>query len=116
MSRTTKWGPSCWIFLHNLVHNYPDEKPTEQIKNCYKSHFILLGKLLPCKYCRESYEIFFKQIPIDPYLNSKWHLSYWLYLIHNRVNEKLNRQSKKNLKKSPNFIAVYNKYESYRSK
>ena len=58
----------------------------------YKTYFNLTGDILPCKYCRDSYEQFIK----DGYsklteesLENRGNLCKWAFNIHKRVNEKL---------------------------
>ncbi len=103
---TKEWGPPMWIALHSITFGYPD-RPTEQEKKNYKAFFTGLKDILPCSYCRESYAKFIKCIPLDDYLCSKTCLTYWLYLIHNEVNRKLNITS-------PSFEQVQDQYEKMR--
>ena len=105
--QTSKWGPSAWEYLHTLTFNYP-EKPTDENKKYYYELFDNLKYTLPCKYCRESFSIFFKYININSYLNDRMGITYWLYIIHNIVNYKLN-------KKKVDFIDVVNFYEKRRA-
>ena len=79
-------------------------------KNQYKQFFYYLGKVLPCKYCRESYDKYYKELPIDNFLNSRHDLTLWLYKIHNEVNDKLGVPNCD----IPTFEKVQNIYESYR--
>ena len=113
---TKVWGPPGWLFLHCVTFGYPfkiDEMNPEHLekKNFYKNFFFNLGKVLPCKYCRESYDKYFKEIPIDNFLNTRKELCLWLYLIHNKVNDKLGVPTCD----IPSFDEVHTKYESYRA-
>ena len=72
--------------------------------------FNTLQYVLPCKYCRQSLKIFYEELPIEPYLKNKKKLSYWLYLIHNKVNKKLRDQGL-NDNKNPTFKEVVKKYD-----
>jgi hypothetical protein len=105
--QTNKWGPCAWEYLHTLTFNYP-ENPTDDNKKYYYELFDNLKFTLPCKYCRESYSIFFKYININNYLNDRMGITYWLYTIHNIVNYKLN-------KKKVDFIDVVHFYEKRRA-
>ena len=105
--QTSKWGPSAWDYLHTLTFNYP-ENPSDDNKKYYYELFNNLRFTLPCKYCRESYNIFFKYININDYLDDREGITYWLFTIHNIVNLKLN-------KKKVNFIDVVNYYEKRRA-
>ena len=109
-----KWGSSGWTFLHTISFNYPD-KPSKQTMNDYKNFYESMGTVLPCKYCRESYKIFIKELPIEPALKSRKLLTKWLYLIHNKVNNKLRKQGLITAK-NPTYISVCKKYEAMRAK
>lgn len=109
--QTSKWGSPGWKFLHTIAHNYD---PTIHKPSDYKQFFELIGEMLPCKYCRESYKGFVAELPIDPYLGSQRDLTKWLYLIHNKVNDKLRKQGLLNAK-DPTYEQVYSKYESFRA-
>lgn len=114
---TKIWGPPGWMFLHAVTFGYPykiDPQNLEHLrkKESFRRFFLNVGKVLPCKYCRESYDRFVEEVPIDPYLNSREDLCYWFYMIHNRVNDKLG-VPKCNI---PNFEEVKKKYETFRAK
>lgn len=87
---TSKWGPSLWTFLHTVTFNYV---PTNQNKKNIYDLFENLKNTLPCKFCRESYNIFFDYIDLKQFLNDKMGLTYWLYIIHNLVNLKLKKKT-----------------------
>ena len=102
------WGPGGWTFNHNISFNYP-ERPTEEDKFRYKNYFTNLGDMLPCKYCRNSYKIYTKHMPIDNFLDSREGVTYWLYRMHNLVNQKV-------FKDQPEFRDVVRTYEGMRAK
>ena len=106
--QTTNWGPSAWDFLHSITFAYPID-PSPEDKIYYKSFFNNIQFVLPCNLCRQSFTILFKYITIDPYLDSREGLTYWLFIIHNLVNIKL----KSNLESFKNVVI---KYENKRSK
>jgi hypothetical protein len=110
--QTRVWGPAGWIFLHSIAQNYPWE-PTAEKKEYYKLFFRLIGEVLPCRYCRESYQHFIKEQGTcldDSVLKDRKTLTTWLYKIHNKVNKKLG------YKFIPTLKETWDKYESYRSK
>lgn len=88
---TEFWGPSGWKLLHSITYNYPNY-PSQKIKNIYKRFFLILVKILPCKYCKDSLKEFYKELPIINYLENRNTLTMWIYLIHNKVNNKLRKQ------------------------
>ena len=141
---TKDWGPCLWKSMFIIAANYPLEidksnKEHLQLKNHYKSFYISFQYMLPCKYCRESYKSFLKDLPIDKFLNSRKCLMYWLYLIKDKVNTKLihyqnilisqimesnitSREKTKLIKgvfrttPSPPFEEICNFYEQFRAK
>jgi hypothetical protein len=110
--QTRVWGPTGWVFLHCIAQNYPEE-PTRLQKKQYREYFKLVGNVLPCRYCRESYQQFIKEptTKLDTHvMKNRQTLSKWLYDVHNKVNKKLE------MKNAPTFEEVTKKYESFRSK
>ena len=108
------FGPPTWTMLHAVTLGYPEiiknpsKDPTAQ---SYKKFFESLGPVLPCKWCRVNYAKNTSEIPIDNYLGSRKDIAYWLYMIHNKVNEETN------VPKSqwPTFEDVYKLYDSMRA-
>ena len=110
--QTRVWGPAGWLFLHSIAQNYPWE-PTAEQKTNYFNFFKLTGNVLPCRYCRESYQKFINEEPtcLDIHvMKDRKSLVMWLYNIHNKVNNKLD------VKSTPSLKQVWDRYESYRSK
>ena len=110
--QTRVWGPAGWIFLHCIAQNYP-KFPTQEQKDNYKIFFRQVGNVLPCRYCRESYQQFINEpgtLLIDAVMENRKTFTLWLYRIHNKVNKKLGYSG------TPSFKEVWDKYESYRSK
>lgn len=94
---TKFWGPPGWVFLHTITFNYPwqiDPKNPEHVerRRYTRELFENLQFTLPCKYCRESFKVFLKELPIGPHLGSRRALTRWFYDIHNKVNAKLRKQ------------------------
>ena len=56
--------------------------------------FRLVPYIIPCDECRESFLCIIKENPVDKYLGNRIKLIYWLYIIHNKVNSKLNTVEK----------------------
>jgi hypothetical protein len=108
---TRFWGPDGWKLLHSIPHNYP-ETPTKDDKNTYAIFFESIKYILPCIYCRMSYTEYINDIPINNYLDSRKKLAKWVYLIHNKVNDKLRKQGLLHYD-DPTFDSVYKKYEEY---
>lgn len=111
---TTKWGPPGWKFLHAIAYNYPD-RPTEAQQKSYSAFFRLLGEVLPCKYCRQSYRRFLRTLPPEKFAGSQSEMFYWSYLIHKKVNDKLRKQGYE-IKEDPPYERVCRKFEKWRAK
>lgn len=105
---TNRWGPSMWTSIHAICFNYPKE-PSPADKARYRKYFQSLSDILPCKYCRDSFKQFLKEIPMEPYLGDREGMIYWSYRIHDRVNRKLE-------KRSIPFEAYVRTYEDMRAK
>lgn len=102
-----EWGPGGWTFLHTITFNYP-LNPTNDDKERYKKFFDSIKTILPCKYCRQSFEIYMKYMPINEFLDSREGVTYWLYRIHDLVNEKV-------FKEKCSFKNTVKKYEKIRA-
>ena len=115
--QTSVWGPTAWIFLHCITMGYPYkiEKSNRDHKNRKKStkrFFKLLGEVMPCKYCRDSYKKFFKETFDDNVLSSRKKLAKWFFNLHNKVNTKIGVPDCD----IPSFEDFYNRYENYRAR
>lgn len=115
--QTAVWGPPGWSFLHSVAHGFPDspsdfdtenDLPIGTTAGKYKNFFLLVGSILPCKYCRDSYIRYVADSP--PRVLSRATLTRWLWEVHNKVNEKLCVKYK-----SAGYEQVRAKYESYRA-
>lgn len=108
---TKIWGPHMWITLHSITFGYPIN-PTEENKIKYKKFFRLVGDLLPCFHCRESYNNFIKcgiTKLDDSVFENRESLTKWLYYVHEAVNKKLG------VDYGVSYEDVVIRYESYRA-
>lgn len=109
---TKIWGGPGWIFGHAVTFGYPIE-PTDEQKAVYKQYFILLGEVLPCRYCRESYHKFITEgdtALTDEVMKNRETLTKWFYKIHEAVNHKLD------IDYGVTYEDVVERYESFRAK
>lgn len=109
---TKIWGSPGWIFGHAVTFGYPIN-PTEEQKNKYKNYFISLGDVLPCRFCRESYQKFIttgETALTAEALTNRNTLTKWFYNVHEAVNRKLE------VDYGVTYEDVVDKYESYRAK
>lgn len=106
---TRFWGPSGWKLLHLIAYSYPDE-PSIIDKQKFGMFYNNLKYVLPCKYCRISLTGFMEELELEKYMDSKRKLTKWIYLIHNKVNDKLIKQGLLN-ETNPSLASVDKKYE-----
>jgi len=91
LMQTAKWGKHAWIFLTSVIYSAP-KKLSKKQQLYYIDFFTSVKDILPCKYCRQSFNQYLKELPIEPYITTRDKLIEWIYLIHNKVNEKLRKQ------------------------
>jgi hypothetical protein len=100
------WGPGAWLFLHSVTLNYPQD-PTPRDEEEIKQFFMLVGKILPCFYCRDHYSRHLKEFPIQT--GSKKDLVYWLIDIHNDVNKELGKPKLSRQEAMDKILCMYRK-------
>jgi hypothetical protein len=97
---TKIWGAKAWAFLFtSIMGHYPmkiDINNTDHInlQKHFKHLLCSLSIIMPCIFCRESFKGFLKELPINEYLIGRMELMYWLYLMKDKVNNKLINQEK----------------------
>jgi hypothetical protein len=103
---TKVWGPHLWNFLFiSIMGRYPfkiekKNKEHKMIKHYFKNLLHSLQYIMPCVYCRDSYIQFYNELPIDSYLKGRIYLMYYVYLIKDKVNNKLIKQEILNYNKT----------------
>ncbi|AYV77010.1 MAG: Erv1/Alr family disulfide thiol oxidoreductase [Barrevirus sp.] len=106
------WGNCAWKFLHSITFDYPEQDPSNEEKQLYKSYFESLAYIIPCSECRESYAKFIKEKGTelnDSVFKNRESLSKWLYNVHNAVNNKLGKAT------DITYADLVKKYESFRA-
>lgn len=112
------WGPVGWEFLHTVAHGYPEIPeafdrengfPIGTTATNYGKFYVLLGSVLPCKYCRNSYLQYIAESLANT--ESRSTLTKWLWEIHYKVNGKLGANYD-----DADFNTVCATYESFRAK
>lgn len=109
---TKIWGPPGWDFFHSVTFGYPIDPTPEQQKD-YFDYFKVIGKVFPCRYCRESYQQFIVEgetLLTPEVMRSRESLTKWGYLLHERVNAKLD------VTYGMTYEELCDDYESYRAK
>ncbi|CAN0062494.1 unnamed protein product [Pylaiella littoralis] len=115
---TSTLGSSGWFSLHCVAAGHPvDPDEYDDIrgnmrghtKHKYIAYFKSAGHVLPCRFCRESYLVVLTEIPIEKYIHSRQNLYEWLFIVHNKVNEKIGDKQETSLQ------AVVDKYKKLRA-
>lgn len=96
---TSAWGPPLHRGLFFIAAGYDLNETPKHIKDKqYKDFFQNLGKVLPCKWCRQSYEHFFTLLDIDRYMKMpSCGLIRFYYDMRELINRKLESQEEKAL-------------------
>ena len=84
------WGPSIWLFFHTITSKIKDGLDI----NVYKGLFRIIKticKNLPCPECSSDATQFLSKINEDV-INSRLKLINNIYIFHNYVNKKKNKQ------------------------
>ena len=100
--RPEAWGKALWQTMHAVALEYP-RNPTELQKLAYRTFFVGLGDVIPCKSCAASYRrLLYKRgalASLDSALeggsktcaNATSPLFDWTVDIHNAVNAELGK-------------------------
>jgi hypothetical protein len=96
----SEWGPILWSILHGMAERagstaFPQFQGDERraLIRIMKS----LVKVIPCPSCKEHYEVYLKEHPVEkiittiPYTDLKEYVKTWFWELHNWVNESLGR-------------------------
>ena len=107
---TSIWGPSLWHFLHTISFNYP-VKPLRSDKKHYKEFMYSLKHILPCKYCRDNLNDYYKKYPLHAnHLKDRDSFSKYIYRLHEDVNKRLHKKS------GITYYEVRDLYEHFRAR
>jgi hypothetical protein len=85
------WGPIFWNTMHIVSLGYnpePSKREQEDAIRFYKA----LETMLPCGICRSHYTQFLQEMPVERAVGSRDDLIYWVFQLHNKVNENLGKR------------------------
>lgn len=88
--QTDIWGGSEWDSMTYKAYASP-EIFTDEDKEKYKKYYMLNATILPCKLCQVSILKIMSYIQIDLFLDGRYGLCYWIFVLHNLVNRKLEK-------------------------
>ncbi len=102
------WGKHYWFFLDTVAMTYPNH-PNDTIKKKYYDFIMNLPLFIPISSISTDFEKLLNLYPVSPYLDNKESLIRWMWFIHNKINEKLEKD------KIPLEKFYENYYQSYKS-
>ena len=88
----TIWGPGLWRIIEDVARK-SDRIPSQRTDPIWRytiQFFEALTFLLPCKYCRQSYETFIIQSDVSRYVRARRAVE-WIWLLKEMVNDKLKK-------------------------
>jgi len=84
------WGPHFWFFIHSVAMTYP-KTPNDVTKKKYYEFIQNLHLFLPEEKISSSFKNLLADYPITPYLDNRESFVRWVWFIHNKINEKLEK-------------------------
>lgn len=122
--KTTAFGPPTWIVLEGLAEMYDKCMTLEMpdkilLKKHIREFFYLFGFVLPCIYCRISYQMFTNpetcdaDVSIDRMLLLKDGAKRLVYNLHNCVNKKLRQQELEKVWRSTDKKQIEKRWDTY---
>ena len=101
------WGPHFWFFLHTVSMTYPNN-PNDSTKKKYYELISNLPTFIPVRQISIDFSNLLDQYPITPYLDNRESLIRWMWFIHNKINEKL---EKPKITLNEFYVTYYNAYK-----
>lgn len=86
----TIWGPHFWFFLHTIAMTYPNH-PNEVNKKKYYDLIQNFYLFIPVERISSDFKRLIDDYPITPYLDNRESFVRWIWFIHNKINQKLEK-------------------------
>ena len=99
------WGPPIWKTIHILASTLKPENASE-----FKRFLETLTHLLPCERCKHNLKEKLALIPPDIYLFNNDDAFFYTYILHDMVNESINKNDPTANKNSPVFDDIKAEY------
>lgn len=113
--KTSEWGSLTWdtLFIY-ILGRYPvTYKDNPKLADKYVSWIKNLPDIMPCGICRQDFQKILENTDeldnISFYKRSRMHMLYYLFLIKEKVNEKLGKVRKET------FLQIIEKYNQNRT-
>jgi len=102
------WGPHMWFFLHTIAMSYP-LRPNSVTKKKYYEFIQNLPMFIPVEHMSGEFTKLLNEYPIQPYLDKRESFIRWIWFIHNKINQKL---EKPQITLNEFYVKYYEEYKS----
>lgn len=104
----TIWGPKFWFFLHTVAMCYPNH-PNAVTKKKYYEFIQNIPMFIPVEKIANDFSKLLDEYPISPYLDDRESFIRWVWFIHNKINEKL---EKPKISLNDFYVKYYEEYKT----
>ena len=104
----TVWGPHYWFFLHTISMSYPN-RPNAVTKKKYYEFIQNLPLFIPVESISGELSKLIDEYPIAPYLDNRESFVRWVWFIHNKINQKLDKPQ---ITLNEFFVKYYEAYKT----
>ena len=101
------WGPHYWFFLHTIAMTYPHH-PNAVTKKKYYDLVQNIPLFIPIEAMASDFSKLIDQYPISSYLDNRESFIRWVWFIHNKINEKL---EKPKISLNSFYVKYYEEYK-----
>ena len=84
------WGPHYWFFIHTIAMTYP-LSPNAITKKKYYDFIQNIPLFIPTENMAGHFTRLLDEYPVEPYLTNRESLIKWVWFVHNKINEKLEK-------------------------
>ena len=106
------WGPHYWFFLHTIAMSYPVH-PNAVTKKKYYDFVQNIPLFIPVESMAGEFSKLLDQYPVQPYLDNKESFIRWMWFIHNKINQKL---EKPQISLNEFYVKYYEEYKPINEK
>jgi len=106
------WGPHYWFFLHTIAMSYPVH-PNAVTKKKYYDFVQNIPLFIPVESMAGEFSKLLDQYPVQPYLDNKESFIRWMWFIHNKINQKL---EKPQISLNDFYVKYYEEYKPINEK
>ncbi len=102
------WGPHYWFFLDTIAMTYPNH-PNAVTKKKYYEFIQNIPLFIPVENMASEFSKLLDKYPVVPYLDNRESFIRWIWFIHNKINEKI---EKPKISLNDFYIKYYEKYKN----